>query len=143
MRREGKSDGSWIRPELVAACAAVLLLPVVAILAYKGVSFQLAYFFDNIAVHPCTFQAKTQNGHTLQWDMSALPRAKSKCQTARCRDYAVAREDEVFYLNICGNTMNKPRECRQLYGGESRVPTSMGYQVRLSPAWSARALLSL
>jgi len=56
----------------------------------------------------------------LQWDLRGLKRERPQ------RDYTVARDGWLFYLNVCGDTVRVPKVCSEKYG--EGVLRSPGYQ---------------
>jgi len=118
-----------VRPEVVALVALVFVVSLVGFTAHRSIYFQISEAGSGLAVHPCIFEHKSKIGGDIQdWDMSALSKDKTSCTTKHCRDHSVTRGDEVFFLNVCRNTMNRPDECIGVYGAKKRVPKAIGYQ---------------
>mmetsp|Transcript_19699 Transcript_19699/g.54783 ORF Transcript_19699/g.54783 Transcript_19699/m.54783 type:complete len:280 (-) Transcript_19699:16-855(-) len=91
--------------------------------------FQIDEFWGSLNSHPCTYSYRNSiSGEVSEWDLSPLSRTLNQCPSGtKCRDYSVAREDEVFFMNVCRNTMQKPQPCVELLG-DSGVPPAVGYQ---------------
>ena len=96
----------------------------------RSIYFQLSEATSGLSRHPCIFEHTSKIGSDmLDWDFSALSRDRARCADRRCRDHEVTRGDEVFFLNVCRNTMRRPDECIGVYKGQAkRVPQAIGYQ---------------
>ena len=106
-----------------------VVLPLFGYIFYRNILFQIDQFFGAFNSHPCTFSSRDPiSGETSEWDLTALSRTLDQCPSGtKCRDYSVAREDEVFFMNVCRHTMQKPQPCRDLLGDNGVTP-AMGYQ---------------
>jgi len=129
---EGRSRWPFahVKPEIAACVVCVLLLPIIGILAYRTILFQIHQMIGSVTKHACQYQRSSKlTGKVFDWDMETLSRAKGKCKEGhQCRDYHISRDDEVFYFNLCRNTMNIPQSCVDVFGGKKRVPKAVGYQ---------------
>jgi hypothetical protein len=106
-----------------------IVLPLFGYIFYRNILYQIDQFFGAFNSHPCTFSSRDPiSGETSEWDLTGLSRTVDQCPSGtKCRDYAVAREDEVFFLNVCRHTMQKPQPCRELLG-DNGVKPAIGYQ---------------
>uniref|UniRef100_A0A6U6CFP7 Autophagy-related protein 27 n=2 Tax=Guillardia theta TaxID=55529 RepID=A0A6U6CFP7_GUITH len=117
------------RPEFATFFVFVILLAVIGFVGYYSIAFQLQEVEESMSSHPCVFEHHSKStGNVYDWDLSQLQNSNEKCTTRHCRDYSLTRGDEVFFFNICRNTMNLPDECIALYKDPSKIPRGIGYQ---------------
>ena len=104
-------------------------MPLFGYIFYRHIAFQIDQLLGAFNSHPCTFSSTDRiSGEVRDWDLTGLSRTQDQCPSGTlCRDYSVAREDEVFYMNVCRHTMQKPSACKELLGADS-VPAAVGYQ---------------